>query len=59
MSRRLRLGQFSDFIIKCGSDEYKVHKAIICARSAFFEKACFRPFKVSSAKAHMVMFIEI
>ncbi|KAH8658351.1 hypothetical protein BX600DRAFT_439516 [Xylariales sp. PMI_506] len=32
-------GQYSDFTILCGDYQHKVHKAIICPRSAFFEAA--------------------
>lgn len=40
-------GSYSDLIIKCGDSEYKVHKAIVCSRSPFFQGACKLPFKVT------------
>ncbi|KAK0609750.1 hypothetical protein B0T17DRAFT_512582 [Bombardia bombarda] len=33
-------GSYSDLIVKCGDDVYKVHKAILCSRSVYFQKAC-------------------
>ncbi|KAH9826501.1 hypothetical protein Tdes44962_MAKER00464 [Teratosphaeria destructans] len=44
----LKSGDYSDLRIKCGDKEFKVHKAIVCARSEYFAKAC-KPgaFKVS------------
>ncbi|KAK7425167.1 hypothetical protein QQX98_000082 [Neonectria punicea] len=38
-------GVYADLIIKCGTDEYPVHKILICTRSPFFAKACDGPFK--------------
>ncbi|KAK3334164.1 hypothetical protein B0T19DRAFT_484060 [Cercophora scortea] len=38
-------GLYSDLTIKCGPDEYKVHKAIVSTRSKFF-KACDNDFFV-------------
>ncbi|RYN37615.1 hypothetical protein AA0119_g11868 [Alternaria tenuissima] len=37
--RLLASGDYSDFTITCGSDTYRVHKAIVCKRSGFFERA--------------------
>ena len=39
-------GSWSDCTIKCGSTELKCHRAIICARSAFFERAFGGQFQV-------------
>ncbi|KAG9573132.1 hypothetical protein KCU77_g15310, partial [Aureobasidium melanogenum] len=33
-------GDYSDLTITCGTDVYKVHKAIICSQSEFFRLAC-------------------
>ncbi|KAF5685941.1 amino acid transport gap1 [Fusarium circinatum] len=41
----LKTGAYSDLTISCGKDQYRVHKAIICPRSHFFEAACDGEFK--------------
>ncbi|KAI4761578.1 hypothetical protein E4T52_06342 [Aureobasidium sp. EXF-3400] len=33
-------GDHADLMITCGSDVYKVHKAIVCSQSEFFHLAC-------------------
>ncbi|KAH7091580.1 hypothetical protein FB567DRAFT_436686, partial [Paraphoma chrysanthemicola] len=38
-SRLLRNGNYADLIVTCSSDTYNVHKAVVCARSGFFERA--------------------
>ena len=38
--------KYSDLTISCGSDEYKVHRAIICQLSDFFATACDGAFLV-------------
>ncbi|KAF1848768.1 uncharacterized protein K460DRAFT_393764 [Cucurbitaria berberidis CBS 394.84] len=35
----LSSGKYSDLVITCGSDTHNVHKAIVCTRSGFFERA--------------------
>jgi hypothetical protein len=35
----LSSGKYSDFVITCGSDTHNVHKAVVCSRSGFFERA--------------------
>ncbi|RKK74649.1 hypothetical protein BFJ69_g8365 [Fusarium oxysporum] len=41
----LKTGDYSDLVISCGKDQYRVHKAIICPRSHFFKAACDGKFK--------------
>ncbi|KAI7103774.1 hypothetical protein KC340_g7823 [Hortaea werneckii] len=36
----LDTGEYSDLTIKCGLRTFKVHKAIVCARSDYFAVAC-------------------
>ena len=38
---------YSDITIRCGSAEYKLHRAIICPRSTFLNAACSGEFMVS------------
>lgn len=38
--------QYSDMIVRSGSEEFKVHRAIICPRSKFFATACNGAFQV-------------
>ena len=38
--------KYSDLTVCCGSDVYKVHRAVICPRSDFFAAACDSGFKV-------------
>ena len=35
-----------DFVIRCGSREWKVHKLIVSAQSDFLDRAAYGPFKV-------------
>ncbi|KAF1848767.1 uncharacterized protein K460DRAFT_384787 [Cucurbitaria berberidis CBS 394.84] len=39
VSALLDSGAFSDLTVTCGSDSYKVHKNIVCARGDFFARA--------------------
>ena len=43
-ARFLDTGRHSDFEIECGEHVFKVHKAIICAKSEFFDKLCSSDF---------------
>ena len=48
---------YSDLTVRCGEEEYKVHRAILCPRSVFFAKACNGEFMVCtvvSASGKMV-----
>ncbi len=38
--------QYSDMIVRSGSEDFKVHRAIICPRSKFFTVACNGMFQV-------------
>ncbi|KAI4718036.1 Arabinanase/levansucrase/invertase [Aureobasidium sp. EXF-10727] len=38
-------GMYSDLTVTCGTDSYKVHKAIVCTQSEFFYRACKGSFK--------------
>ena len=42
-----RSAKYSDLTIVCGTAEIKVHKAVVCAQSGFFERACRGDFKVN------------
>ena len=42
----LTSSEYSDLIIRTGSEEFKVHRAIICPRSKFFAAACKGSFQV-------------
>jgi hypothetical protein len=45
---RYQDGKYSDLAIVSGETTYRVHKLVVCSRSAFFAKACDGPFQVSS-----------
>ncbi|KAF5569597.1 hypothetical protein FPANT_13896, partial [Fusarium pseudoanthophilum] len=45
LANLLKTGKYSDLTISCGNDQYRVHKAIICPRSNFFEAAFSGEFK--------------
>ncbi|CAH0046557.1 unnamed protein product [Clonostachys solani] len=47
---------YSDLTILCGGSQYKVHRALVCTRSSFFEAACRNNFKVTSSS--MLIFSE-
>ncbi|KAI7153323.1 hypothetical protein KC349_g8457 [Hortaea werneckii] len=40
LRKLLDTGEYSDLTIKCGLRTFKVHKAIVCARSEYFAAAC-------------------
>lgn len=41
--------KYSDLTIKCGADEFKLHRAIVCLRSKFFAAACDGQFQVDES----------
>ncbi|KAH6981695.1 BTB/POZ protein, partial [Ilyonectria sp. MPI-CAGE-AT-0026] len=52
MSKTLLLsGEFSDVTITCRGKTWKLHQAIICPRSTFFQKAFQGNFKEATAKS--------
>lgn len=48
ISRLLLNGQYSDMIIRCGGNDFRAHRAIVCPQSSFFDKALSGPFAVCS-----------
>ena len=42
----LRSEKYSDLVIKCQDEEFKVHKAIVCSQSPVLAAACDGEFKV-------------
>jgi benzoyl-CoA reductase/2-hydroxyglutaryl-CoA dehydratase subunit BcrC/BadD/HgdB len=44
----LKSGECSDLTIRCGSHEYHLHRAMVCAQSNFLTLCCDGRFKVSS-----------
>ena len=47
MHQILRTGKYSDLTIRCGLEEFKAHRSIVCPRSKFFAAACDSGFEVS------------
>ncbi|VUC32711.1 unnamed protein product [Clonostachys rosea] len=45
LQRLFKNESYSDLTILCGGSQYKVHRALICPRSSFFEAACRNNFK--------------
>lgn len=46
----LESGQSSDMVIQCGSDEYHVHRSIVCPRSGIFNRMMEGSFIVSLSR---------
>jgi hypothetical protein len=44
----LHSGRHADLTIKSGDHAWLAHKAIVCSRCEFFDRACTAGFKVSS-----------
>ncbi|KAF2181007.1 hypothetical protein K469DRAFT_455004, partial [Zopfia rhizophila CBS 207.26] len=42
--------QLSNLIVTCGTQTWNVHRAIVCARSRWFEKACCGEFEESHSR---------
>ncbi|KAL7756501.1 hypothetical protein ACKLNR_013494 [Fusarium oxysporum f. sp. zingiberi] len=49
----LKTGEFSDLIIVCGNDRYRVHRFILGGRSNFFKVACNGNFKESDGEINL------
>jgi hypothetical protein len=41
-----RSSKYSDLVIHCEDQKFKVHKVIVCGQSSFFSKACDGEWKV-------------
>lgn len=53
MAANLRLfqsGDFADLVVKCQDREWKVHRAIVCQHSRYFERMCKSGFRVRSSR---------
>ncbi|KAM4054483.1 BTB/POZ domain-containing protein [Hirsutella rhossiliensis] len=37
--------KYADLVIRCGGQDFKAHRAIVCPQSSFFAKACDNGFK--------------
>jgi len=46
----LESGNFSDVTVSCADKTWKLHKAILCSRSTWFEKALTGNFSVTTSK---------
>ncbi|KAK3112338.1 hypothetical protein LTR53_011495 [Teratosphaeriaceae sp. CCFEE 6253] len=47
--------EYSDPTIVCGSDRYRVHKAVVCAQSPFFKAACRKGTFKESEESEIVL----
>lgn len=47
LSGLFQSSKYSDLTVRCGSEEFKLHRAIICPRSTFFAAACDGHFQVN------------
>ncbi|KAF2846096.1 hypothetical protein T440DRAFT_511104 [Plenodomus tracheiphilus IPT5] len=50
---KAKTSKYSDFTITCGGEIYSVHKAVVCARSGFFERAERFPQEDGSLKGNV------
>ncbi|QDS69893.1 hypothetical protein FKW77_000815 [Venturia effusa] len=55
LRRMLETGKHADLVLRCTEDgkEFRVHKAIVCGQSKFFEKAC-EPGNFKEAKDNAI-----
>ncbi|MCJ1450412.1 hypothetical protein MMC28_000743 [Mycoblastus sanguinarius] len=51
LSAVLESTKYSDLTVHCGPEEFKIHRAIVCPRSNFFDKLCSGGFKVRWSKS--------
>lgn len=50
--RRLFLDdKYADLTIRCDGQDFRVHRAILCPQSPFFDRACHGGFKVRPRRA--------
>ncbi|MCJ1475053.1 hypothetical protein MMC13_003713 [Lambiella insularis] len=45
LHKLLGTSEYSDFTVNCGGKTWRIHRAIVCSRSAYFKKACDGAFK--------------
>ena len=53
----LQTGKYSDFTVKCKDHQFKVHKAIVCSQSPFFDAAVCGGFQVGSTTHCTILLI--
>lgn len=46
LTQILNSSKYSDLILTCKGNEWKVHRVILCSQSTFFAAACDGEFKV-------------
>lgn len=57
MREILRTGKYSDLTIKCKGHQLKVHQAIVCSQSPFFDAAICGGFQVGSTAYCMILLL--
>lgn len=50
----LRTGDYSDFTLVCGGQEFRVHKNIVCSQSPVISAALKSGFKVIRRSCHQI-----
>jgi hypothetical protein len=48
MSQLLQSAKYSDLVLACGGREFRVHRAVVCPHSSFFDHACSNGFQAST-----------